>query len=142
MSQKEFESLGNDLIQCDLKRLKKWKSLETDISSIFQIINGRVTDLILNSYTNFGTFLTEKELDGVKVLFYKERVAILNPRTPPSKGARLVFGVFANERVFLPIFVYAAEEEKKYYNINGKRFPLTASNLTKIIEEKLKSIPE
>jgi hypothetical protein len=132
---------GTAFIKCDLKRLKKWNTLEQDIHNHYKIIIGKLTDALLSSVFSspLGDFITEKKLGEATVNFYKIRVAISSPKTPPSAGARLIHGVIKESKRFIPILVYGAFEEGSYYKINSKKFPLKKSGLIGIIDEKLKS---
>ena len=66
-----------------------------------------------------------------------KRIPITNPKTSPSSGARLLYGLIKSSNKFAPILIYGAFEEKSYYNIGTKKIKLQRSGLIKIIEEKL-----
>lgn len=141
MSNEVFDYSGTDFIKCDLKRLKKWDTLEQDIYNHYKIIIGKMTDALLSSVFSspLGDLITEKKFGETTTQFYKIRVAISSPKTPPSAGARLIYGLIRGSKKFVPILVYGAFEEGSYYKINSKRFPLKKSGLVGIIDEKLKS---
>lgn len=140
MSNEILDYSGTDFIKCDLKRLKRWNTLDQDIYNHYKIIIGKLTDALLSSVFSspLGDFITEKKLGEKTIQFYKIRVAISSPKTPPSAGARLICGVIRESKKFVPILVYGAFEEGSYYKINNKKFPLKKSGLVGIIDEKLK----
>lgn len=146
MSKAEDYSIKEtELIKRDLKRLKRWRSLGTDIKNVIKITIGYLTDNIVGTAncrpkTVFGNHITEAVVGGQKISFYKKRVAIINPKTPPSAGARLVYGYIEGKNAFIPILIYAASEEGEYYDINNRKIPLTVSGLVEIINEKLNSL--
>ena len=142
MSDEILEYVGTDFIKGDLKRLKKWPTLEQDIYNHYKILMSKLTDALLPSvFTSpLGDFITEKKIQNTTIHFYKIKVGILLPKTSPNNGARLIHGVIRDSKKFVPILVYGAFEEGRYYLINNKKFPLRKSGLIGIIDEKLKSI--
>ena len=68
------------------------------------------------------------------------KVGISSPKLSPNNGARLIHGVIREQRKFVPILVYGAFEEGKYYLINNKKLILRKSGLIRIIDEKLKFV--
>ena len=110
-----------------------------DVKNIFKIINGQLTDEIYkcSSRTVFGELITESSINLESIYFYKKRIPISNPRTCPSSGARLLYGVVKSTNKFIPILIYGAYEEKYIYKINSKNIKLQKSGLIKIIQEKL-----
>ena len=142
MSDEILEYVGTDFIKGDLKRLKKWPTLEQDIYNHYKILMGKLTDALLPSvFTSpLGDFITKKKVKNITIDFYKIKVGISSPKTSPSNGARLIHGVIRDAKKFVPILVYGAFEEGRYYLINNKKFPLKKSGLIGIIDEKLKSI--
>ncbi len=137
---KVIEYCDVGLIENDLKRLKKLVSLKEDIKNTCNIIIGKTTDnIILNSCppkTIFGDLITKKTLEDKDFHFYKKRVPITNPKTSPSEGCRLIYGICVYK--LIPFFVYKAPEEKAHYEINNKKIPIQKAGLIKIIEEKIK----
>ena len=91
-------------------------------------------------YYALGDFITEVKIKNTTMHFYKIKVGISSPKLSPNSGARLIHGVIREQRKFIPILVYGAYEEGRYYPINNKKFPLKKSGLVGIIDEKLKSI--
>ncbi len=142
MSGEILDYVGTAFIKNDLRRLKKWSSLEQDIYNNYKILIGKLTDGLLPSiFTSpLGDFITEKKTESTTIYFYKIRVGISSPKLSPSNGARLIYGVIWEQRKFVPILVYGAFEEGKYYSINNKKLILRKSGLIKIIDEKLKSV--
>ncbi|MDA3802494.1 MAG: hypothetical protein PF488_01175 [Patescibacteria group bacterium] len=142
MSNNELEYFGSELIKKDLKRLKKWSSLEKDIKNILKIINGQLTDEIYRCPQKaiFEDFITEKNIEGEIVGFFKKRIPITSCKIGPSAGARLLFGVIKSSNKFIPILLYGAFEEKSFYKINNKKIKLQSSGLIQIIQEKLNSL--
>jgi hypothetical protein len=142
MSDEILEYVGIDYIKNDLKRLRKWSSLEQDIYNNYRILMGKLTDGLSPSIFScpLGDFITEKKIENITIHFYKIKVGISSPKLFPNNGARLIHGVIRGQRKFIPILVYGAFEERKYYSVNNKKFPLKRKGLIGIIDEKLKSI--
>ena len=138
----DFEYSGTGLIAQDLRRLKRWRSLEGDVENHYKIWTGELTDAILQSVFNYPKceFITKKAIKDEEINFYKMRVGVSNPRIPPSGGCRLVFGILLKSKKFIPVLLYAACEEKTFYPLNGKKFVLKRSGLIQIIDEKLKTL--
>lgn len=139
--QELFKYTDNKYIEKDIKRLKKWTTLEDDILNHFKMFVGKLTDSILESVycLPYCEHITTKSYQEHTIYFHKMRIALSNPKLSPANGARLVFGVIRESRKFIPILVYGACEEGIYYNINSKKLPLQKSGLIKIIDEKLRS---
>jgi len=131
-----------DFIEEDLKRLKAWGSLRSDIHNQYQITCGLlVTTNQFPPPSNFcGGLITYKKHVKGEFYFFKERVAITNPFMTPAEGARLIFAIVPQLNRFIPILVYAASEEARMYSINGKKLPLKKPGLGKIVNEKLRRI--
>lgn len=142
MSDEILDYIGTGLIKNDLRRLKKWSSLEQDIYSNYKILMGKLTDGLLPSiFTSpLGDFITEVKTESTTIHFYKIRVGISSPKLSPSNGARLIHGVIREQRKFIPILVYGAFEEGTCYSINNKKLLLRKSGLIRIIDEKLKFV--
>jgi len=142
MSDEILDYVGTAFIKNDLRRLRKWSSLEQDIYNNYKILMGKLTDGLLPSvFTSpLGDFITEVKTEKTTIHFYKIKVGISSPKLSPNNGARLIHGVIREKKKFVPILVYGAFEEGKYYLINNKKLPLRKSGLIKIIDEKLKSI--
>jgi hypothetical protein len=140
MSDERFEYGSTGLITQDLRRLKKWRSLEDDVKNHYKMWAGRLSDEILRSVFNYPLceHITKKVSGGEEINFYKMRVGISNPRISSSGGCRLVFGILLRSKKFIPVLLYAACEEGKFYPINGKKICLKKSGLIQIIDEKLK----
>ena len=135
--QKPFLKYGGSIfIKNDLKRLKKWKSLKDDVYNCYKIIAGGLCEQNWPPPYNFGGGLITETSE---FLCFKERQAITNPFLSPSEGARIIYGLTKKSKVFLPLIVFGACEEKETYKINNKKFSLTSSNFAKIINEKLKN---
>ena len=131
---------GNHFIKNDLKRLKRWSSLEEDVLNFFKILSGGLSETKWPPPNSFGGgLITKKQSAEETILFFKDRQGITDPRTNPAQGARIVYGLVKEQRVFIPFLVFSASEEGKYYRINSKKLLLTKSNFTKIIDEKIKS---
>lgn len=113
--------LGVELIEEDLRRLKKLSSLENDIREYFPLVRG--------SFESYG-FCRDKNdfIFGVEGLLdcYKTRLRITDPFLSPSKGCRLFYIVTTGSH-FVPILVYRASEESSY--------PISASR--RIIKERI-----
>ena len=103
---------------------------------------GKLTDGLSPSIfiSPLGDFITEKKIKDTVIHFYKIRIAIVSPKTSSSNGARLIYGVIKESKKFVPILVYGAFEEGKYYLISHKKLPLRRNGLIKIIDEKLKTV--
>jgi len=114
MSDNIWEYIGNNLIRSDLRKLKKWRSLEQDIRNHYKIITGKLTDDLLSSVFRcpFGDFITQKTIDDKTIHFYKKKIAILSPRITSNDGARLLVGIIFETKKFMPVLVYGALQEK------------------------------
>lgn len=113
--------LGVELIEEDLRRLKKLSSLETDIHEYFPLVKG--------SFENYGFCRDRNDfIFGVDGFLdcYKTRLRITDPFSPPSKGCRL-FYLVTIESHFVPVLVYRASEERNY--------PISVSR--RIIKERI-----
>lgn len=128
-------------IKRDLKRLKKWKSIEDDVYACYKIINGMICETRYPPTFDFcGGLIFERKCFYGTLLCYKDRIAIKEPPLSPSEGARLIFAIIKEPAVFIPLILFKVSEERTFYNINSKKFRLTSSNFGKIIIEKLKSL--
>ena len=130
---------GTNFIENDLKRNKNI-SAETDIKDAFMIVKGKFAENGL--YVDKNDYIGEKILNNSKIIFYKRRIPISKPKIKPSQGGRLIYGIIEREKgiIFIPFLFFLANEEKKFYKINGKKIRLTSSYFVKIIDEKLKLI--
>lgn len=137
-----LDYVGTGFIKNDLKRLRKWSSLEQDIYNNYKILMGKLTDGLSPSIfiSPLGNHITEVKTENTTIHFYKIKVGISSPKLSPNSGARLIHGVVREQRKFIPILVYGAFEEGRYYRINNKKLLLQRSGLIKIINEKLKSV--
>lgn len=130
---------SNLFIQKDLKKLKHWRSLKNDLFSIYKIAAGALSEKNWPPPVNFfGGLITHIKSDSVTFLCYKHRIKITNPKISHRKGGRLIYGLIVESRAFIPLLVFPASEEGKFYSINNKKFRLTSSNFAYIINEKLK----
>ncbi len=92
----EFE-LGT-YIKKDLKRIKI-DSAEEDIKNHFKILKGRINEIGSQySIPLASTFLYQTPIDGIDVLFLKDRCATTNPKLSPRHGMRIVFALFVVEK--------------------------------------------
>ncbi|MFA5134426.1 MAG: hypothetical protein WC505_01405 [Patescibacteria group bacterium] len=140
MQSQKYNVAGNQYIKRDLKRLKKFKSLEKDIQDKIKIIIGGLQDHQASfSSFPFSVFITKASLNGKEIWFYKARIGITSCRLSASNGCRLIFGYIPADYIFVPILVYSASDEGTAYNINKKQIPLKHEGLKKIITEKLQS---
>lgn len=128
-------------IKNDLRRLKSWPSLANDIYGCYKVVNGILKEIVFPPTVNsLGGLITEIKCSRGTLLCYKDRLPITNPCLTPSEGGRIIFAIIKEQRIFIPLLVYAAKEEKGPYKINNKKFFLTKSSLGKIIREKLMKI--
>ncbi len=74
------------------------------------------------------------------LLCFKDRVPITNPPLSSSKGARLIYAIIKEYKLFIPLLVFSANEEGEFYEINRKKIRLTKSGFGNIIREKIESI--
>ncbi len=140
---RSYKDIG--LIKKDLKKLKKWISLEEDIKIIIKIAIGYLNDNVLSSAncaprTIFGDFISINYINSEKIFTFKKRVAITNPRIVPKSGARLVYAFMETPKKFFPLLIFPAKNEGKMYLINKKKLPLTETGIRRIIEEKINSL--
>lgn len=139
MQGQELRYAGNDYIKQDLRRLKSISSLVGDIEAIFNIVSGLVAETAWPPPYNFcGGMITQFEIDGELFVCFKERVPTVSPKLSPSNGCRIIYALSVKSVSFIPLLIYRANEEGTDYQINGKKFRLSSSNLGKIINEKLK----
>jgi hypothetical protein len=137
----ELKYAGNNFIANDLKRLKNLRSLVDDLNDEFKVISGYWPDELPWPPPNTGLcdgLITQYKIDGELFKVYKDRIPIAQPKMSPSKGCRLIFAIGCESFTFIPLLLYSSKEEKATYLINNKKFPLTSSNLGKIIGEKLR----
>ncbi len=128
-------------IKRDLRRLKRLKSLKEDIYDCYKIVDGLSKEsLYPPPFNAFGGLITKIECSLGTLLCFKDRVPITNPFLPPSKGARLIYTIIKEYKVFIPLLVFSADEEGKLYEINRRKIRLTKSGFGKIIREKIKSV--
>jgi len=135
----DLEYAGNILIEDDLKRLKRWSSLETDVHNCYKIIAGSLNETRWPPSYNFCGGLITKIVHSEKTLLcFKERQAITEPQMTPEEGARIIYALVVEIKKFIPLLVFSASEEKTMYKIGKKKFLLTKSNFAKIITEKIR----
>lgn len=123
-----IENYGNDLINQDIKRLKKYKSLEKDLEVYFNYHSN-----LIEEQKNLSCIVDSgKTLQGDTYWICKDRIKITNPKTANSDGCRLWFMVLfkLNVTIYIRILVYQAREKNKY--------PTTICR--KIANERLASI--
>ena len=114
---------GNSLIEGDIRRLKKIRSMDEDLQTFFIAHTN-----LLNS---FGKLSCEIVGAGTKdYIVCKERIRFSNPSTPPSNGGRLWFVVTKNG-FYIRCLLYLAKEEKTY--TKSVCFRIIKSNLERII---------
>lgn len=138
-----YEDLG--LIKKDLKKLKKWSSLEKDIKSVVQIMIGYLDDNMLSpsnciERTIFGDLITTNLINDNRVFIFKKRIPITKPKISPRAGARLVYAFVKTSKKFIPLLVFPSKNEGKTYLINGRNLPLTKTGIIQIVSEKINSL--
>lgn len=139
MQAQTLRHAGKDFIKQDLRRLKTIKSLPADLESIFDIVCGLVSETGWPPNYDFcGGIITQFKVDGEEFICFKERVPTANPLLSPANGCRIIYALGISSMTFVPLLVYRANEEGCDYKINGKKFKLTSSSLSKIINEKMK----
>lgn len=99
------KDFGNSLIEPDIKRLKRLKSLQEDLGTYFTAH--------INQLETFGRLSCQITADKEYVVC-KERIAITRPRLSPSKGCRLWFVITRNSGYYIRCLLYSASEEKTY----------------------------
>ncbi len=125
----------------DLKRLKRFKSLKEDIYDCYKIVDGLAKEsLYPPPISAFGGLITKLECSLGTLLCFKDRVPITNPPLSSSKGARLIYAIIKEYKLFIPLLVFSANEEGEFYEINRKKIRLTKSGFGNIIREKIESI--
>jgi len=100
----KIKDFGNSLIDSDIGRLKKLKSLEKDLDNYF------ITHV--NQLNGSGR-LSCQIASGKDYIVCKQRIAISKPKFPPSKGGRLWF-VITRNGYYIRCLLYMAKEEKNY----------------------------
>ena len=135
-------------VKRDIKRLKKIHSIEIDLENHYKIFRGKVSEKMASEYhvPLAQAFLYKTEVDGVKILFYKDRCATTNPKMSPREGLRIIFALYIKDQTivqYTPFIVFSAKEEgDRYHCPNNKKYPLTSSNFKHIIEAKLEYMDE
>jgi hypothetical protein len=123
-----IKNYGNDLINQDIKRLKKYKSLEKDLGVYFNYHTNLIDEQRnLPCIVNSG-----KTLQGDVYWVCKDRIKITKPKTSNRDGCRLWFMVLfkPNVTIYIRILLYQAREENQY----------PTSICRKIVNERLESI--
>ena len=104
-------NVGYSPIEKDLRRLRKrFKSLEEDLGNYFIIHR--------NTILEFGQLSCMVHADA-NYIICKDRIAIKNPKTPPSSGCRLWFVIEKRSGRYIPCLLYAANEEDQYKKISA-----------------------
>ncbi len=101
----ELNDMGFDWIKEDLKRLKKYRSLKTDLINYFKIHN--------DSWTKYDS-LSCIVAFGKNYVICKQRIGIKNPRQSPSEGGRLWFVIDKTTGKYYRCLLYIAKEEPSY----------------------------
>lgn len=104
MEGRNLKHYGNSLIEHDIRRLKRFKSLIKDLEIYFGAHS--------NQYGELGR-LSCQIANRPGYIVCKDRIKITTPITPPSKGGRLWF-VISSSGYYIPCLLYAAVEEKNY----------------------------
>ena len=100
----QYTDFGYELVERDIKRLKKLKSLKEDLDIFYTAHTNQLND--------FGRLSCEiASTPNYKI--YKDRIAVTNPFTPPSKGCRLWF-VITKDGFYIRCLIYQANEESKF----------------------------
>lgn len=119
-----LKNFGYIVIQQDLKRLKKYTSLEEDLDKFFKRVN---KPWIENGAIIDSTRLIYAEDD---ISFYKGRCPVLSHNLSPSEGVRVIYTIIKRQ-VFVPFLLFSAKEETNY--------PLRICKA--IIKERLRDYP-
>lgn len=101
----ELVDKGLELIDCDLRRLKKLNSLLSDLNNTFKIHN----DCWKRQNIIPGVIAS-----GPNYYVVKERVAIKSNCLSPSKGCRLWIVINRLNGDYYRCLLYLASEEKNY----------------------------
>ena len=101
----ELIDKGFDLIEKDLKRLKKYTSIKIDLENYFKIHN--------NSWKRFG-MLSCIIASGKNYCVGKQRIGIKDPKMSPSEGGRLWFVINKVTGEYYRCLLYSAKEESSY----------------------------
>ena len=101
----ELVDRGYDLIEGDLKRLRKYVSLRTDLENYFKIHNDN-----WKNYSNISCIIAA----GKNYCVCKERIGIKNPKMGPSAGGRLWFVINKITGEYYRCLLYTAREEPSY----------------------------
>lgn len=122
----ELIDKGYDLVKQDLKRLKRLRSIESDLKNYFKVHN----DLWSKFNNVSGTIAS-----GKNYIVIKERIATKDPKMTPSEGCRLWVVINTTTGDYYRCLLYSAKEEETYkksvcFNIvNDKIKTLLANNL-------------
>jgi hypothetical protein len=101
----ELNDTGYELIEGDIKRLKKLTSLSTDLENYFKIHN--------DSWVKYGT-VTGIKASGKNYIVVKERIGIKSPKMSPSEGCRLWVVINTSNGNYYRCLLYSAKEEETY----------------------------
>lgn len=108
----EVRSYGNDLIDQDIKNLKKYKSLEKDLDIYEEYHTNQIQQDNNLSCRKYSGKTTKGDVFWVG----KQRIKITNPRTTESNGCRLWFMILflPKEILYLRVLLYEVKDEKNY----------------------------
>lgn len=108
----EIKDYGNNLIEPDIKGLKKYKSLEKDLEVYRKYHENQIGEQHNLSCMKF----TGKTTYGDIFWVGKQRIKITKPKTSESNGCRLWFIVLflPKEILYIRILLYEVKDEKKY----------------------------
>jgi hypothetical protein len=101
----ELTDKGFGLIAGDIKRLKKFNSLTSDLENYFKIHN--------DSWKMYGN-VSGVIASGKNYCIVKERVAIKSPKMCPSEGCRLWVVINTTTGDYYRCLLYSAKEEETY----------------------------
>lgn len=114
---------GNSVISSDIRKLKRFRSIESDLDTLFTIHK--------NQYSEFSMVGCQL-VSNSEFIICKDRVPITNPRTQPSKGGRLWFVIMKETGVYIRCLLYSANEEKDYQKSNCFRIVQDRLDLIKL----------
>jgi len=101
----ELIDKGFGLIEDDLKRLRKYKSLKEDLGKYFKIHDDQWKQ---------GGQVSGTKASGKNYIIGKKRIGIKNPRLGAAKGGRLWFYINTKTGEYHRLLLYIAQEEKHY----------------------------
>ena len=140
LNDKKLKIKNFSLIKSDLKRLKKFKSLESDVDKALRVAKGKIIEMRhWPPPIQLDRGLITSVKTGATVIYcFKRNVPVISAGLYGNNGCRLIYGVDEKNFSLFSILVYAAKEEGESYAIDNKKFHLKLEGIKAIIKTKLR----